>query len=120
VLGRRPILAAFAAAIATVVSAKIAPALRSIHYHFRRRFDEECARWDRRRVYPEDGHRGSRRLRRKLGVDEPNRTNAPTDVFVSADLNWMDYGSQKKLVPDSTRVNLLLNQCSKAVDLPFW
>ena len=35
---------------------------------------------------------------------------APADVFVSADLNWMDYGSQKKLINDGTRVNLLGNK----------
>jgi molybdate transport system substrate-binding protein len=35
---------------------------------------------------------------------------APADVFVSADLKWMDYGSQKKLIDDSTRVNLLGNK----------
>ena len=34
---------------------------------------------------------------------------APADVFISADLKWMDYGSQKKLVKDDTRVNLLGN-----------
>jgi molybdate transport system substrate-binding protein len=35
---------------------------------------------------------------------------APADVFVSADLRWMDYGSQKKLIKDDTRINLLGNQ----------
>ena len=35
---------------------------------------------------------------------------APADVFVSADLKWMDYGSQKKLINDSTKVNLLGNE----------
>ena len=35
---------------------------------------------------------------------------APADVFVSADLQWMDYGSQKKLIKDDTRVNLLGNR----------
>ncbi len=35
---------------------------------------------------------------------------APADVFVSADLQWMDYGSQKKLIRDDTRVNLLGNK----------
>ena len=35
---------------------------------------------------------------------------APADVFISADLKWMDYGSQKKLVKDDTRVNLLGNE----------
>jgi molybdate transport system substrate-binding protein len=34
---------------------------------------------------------------------------APADVFVSADLKWMDYGSQKKLIGEDTRVNLLGN-----------
>jgi molybdate transport system substrate-binding protein len=35
---------------------------------------------------------------------------APADVFISADLDWMDYGSQKKLVQDRTRFNLLGNR----------
>src|SRR5215831_15068979 len=35
---------------------------------------------------------------------------APADVFASADLEWMDYGSQKKLIKDDTRVNLLGNR----------
>lgn len=35
---------------------------------------------------------------------------APADVFISADLEWMDYGSQKKLLKDDTRVNLLGNK----------
>jgi molybdate transport system substrate-binding protein len=35
---------------------------------------------------------------------------APADVFVSADLKWMDYGSQKKLIDEGTRVNLLGNK----------
>jgi molybdate transport system substrate-binding protein len=35
---------------------------------------------------------------------------APADVFVSADLDWMDYGSSKKVIRDDTRVNLLGNR----------
>jgi len=35
---------------------------------------------------------------------------APADVFASADLDWMDYGAQKKLVKDDMRVNLLGNR----------
>jgi len=35
---------------------------------------------------------------------------AEADVFVSADLDWMDFGSKKKLIKDDTRVNLLGNQ----------
>jgi ABC-type molybdate transport system substrate-binding protein len=32
---------------------------------------------------------------------------APADVFASADLDWMDYGSQKKVIKNKTRINLL-------------
>src|SRR5262249_17937835 len=37
-------------------------------------------------------------------------TGAPADVFASADLDWMDYGAQHKLIKDDTRVNLLGNR----------
>lgn len=35
---------------------------------------------------------------------------APADVFASADLEWMDYGLQRKLIKPETRVNLLGNR----------
>src|SRR5579883_918377 len=35
---------------------------------------------------------------------------APADIFVSADLDWMEYGSKKKVIKDDTRVNLLGNK----------
>src|SRR5215468_522103 len=35
---------------------------------------------------------------------------APADVFASADIDWMDYGSDKKVIKDETRINLLGNQ----------
>ena len=35
---------------------------------------------------------------------------APADVFASADLDWMDYGSQKKVIKDDTRINLVGNR----------
>jgi molybdate transport system substrate-binding protein len=34
---------------------------------------------------------------------------APADVFVSADTDWMDYGSSRKLINEETRINLLGN-----------
>jgi molybdate transport system substrate-binding protein len=34
---------------------------------------------------------------------------APADVYISADQKWMDYGSQKELIDNNTRVNLLGN-----------
>jgi molybdate transport system substrate-binding protein len=34
---------------------------------------------------------------------------APADIFISADLDWMDYVGQRKLLAPETRVNLLRN-----------
>src|SRR6516164_1057483 len=34
---------------------------------------------------------------------------APADAFLSADLQWMDYGVEKKVINESTRLNLLGN-----------
>ena len=34
---------------------------------------------------------------------------APADVFVSADIKWMDYGVEKKIINESTRINLFGN-----------
>lgn len=36
-------------------------------------------------------------------------SGAPADLFISADLDWMDYVDQKKLIVDGTRRNLLGN-----------
>ena len=35
---------------------------------------------------------------------------APADIFISADLEWMDYLAQRKLLNDASRVNLLRNE----------
>src|SRR5215475_12444173 len=35
---------------------------------------------------------------------------APADIFISADLDWMDYGQQKDLIKADTRSNLLGNR----------
>ncbi len=35
---------------------------------------------------------------------------APADVFLSADVDWMDYGSKKKLIKDDSRFDLLGNR----------
>jgi molybdate transport system substrate-binding protein len=35
---------------------------------------------------------------------------APADVFISADVEWMDYAAQKALVKNDTRVDLLGNR----------
>jgi len=35
---------------------------------------------------------------------------APADVFASADVDWMDYAHDKKLINEATRINLLGNR----------
>jgi molybdate transport system substrate-binding protein len=35
---------------------------------------------------------------------------APADIFISADLDWMDYGQQKGLIKNDTRADLLGNR----------
>jgi molybdate transport system substrate-binding protein len=35
---------------------------------------------------------------------------APADIFISADLDWMDYGQQKNLIKPDSRFNLLGNR----------
>jgi len=35
---------------------------------------------------------------------------APADIFISADLDWMDYVDQRKLIKPETRANLLANR----------
>src|SRR5262249_49734621 len=35
---------------------------------------------------------------------------APANIFISADLDWMDYGQQKDLIKPGTRSNLLGNR----------
>src|SRR5262249_10249869 len=35
---------------------------------------------------------------------------APADVFISADLRWMDYVAERKLINPDTRINLLGNK----------
>src|SRR5262249_26043749 len=35
---------------------------------------------------------------------------APADIFISADLRWMDYAAEHKLIDPATRTNLLGNK----------
>jgi molybdate transport system substrate-binding protein len=37
-------------------------------------------------------------------------SGAPADIFISADLDWMDYVAQRKLIKPETRANLLGNK----------
>jgi len=37
-------------------------------------------------------------------------SGAPADIFISADLDWMDFAESKKLIREGTRFNLLTNK----------
>jgi molybdate transport system substrate-binding protein len=44
------------------------------------------------------------------GLIKQIEQGAPADMFISADLDWMDYGQQKGLIKPDTRSNLLGNR----------
>ncbi len=48
---------------------------------------------------------GSSALAKQIGTGR-----APADIFISADLDWMDYVQKAKLIKDDTRFNLLGNR----------
>ena len=49
-------------------------------------------------------------MRQVLRLHANSNRERPADIFASADLDWMDYSSQKKTIKDDTRVNLLGNK----------
>ncbi|HXD44856.1 MAG TPA: molybdate ABC transporter substrate-binding protein [Pseudolabrys sp.] len=44
------------------------------------------------------------------GLARQIEAGAPADVFISADLRWMDYAAERKLIAPATRTNLLGNK----------
>src|SRR5689334_8179042 len=53
---------------------------------------------------PKISYAGSNALAKQI------EAGAPASVFLSADLDWMDYLAQKNLIRPETRVNLLANR----------
>jgi molybdate transport system substrate-binding protein len=110
VLERRPVLAALAAAIAIVAVPHSAQAQdKSITVFaaasMKNALDDVDAAFTKQSgVKVVASYDASSALMKQI------EGGAPADVFVSADLKWMDYGSQKKLIKDDTRINLLGNQ----------
>nr|WP_243372030.1 molybdate ABC transporter substrate-binding protein [Microvirga solisilvae] len=68
--------------------------------------DEAAAGYAREsgRRAPTISYAGSNALAKQI------EAGAPADIFVSADLDWIDYLAQKNLIRPETRVNLLANR----------
>jgi molybdate transport system substrate-binding protein len=110
VLAKKPVLAALAAALAIVTAPYAAKAQDQSITVFaaasmKNALDDVDAAYTKKSgVKVVASYAASSALMKQI------EQGAPADVFVSADLHWMDYGSQKKLIKDNTRVNLLGNK----------
>jgi molybdate transport system substrate-binding protein len=110
VFHRRFVVAALAAALATAVAAPSAPAQDKVITVFaaasmKNALDDLDAAFTKKTgVKVLASYAASSALVKQI------EQGAPADVYVSADLQWMDYGVEKKLVQDDTRVNLLGNR----------
>ena len=80
------------------------------HHGVRGRLDEERARRRERRLQKESGVKVVASYAASSALAKQIEQGAPADVFISADLEWMDYSAQKKTIKDDTRVNLLGNK----------
>src|SRR5215813_613301 len=68
-------------------------------------FDEVAAQWQR-----ETGKKAAISYAASNTLIKQIEQGAPADIFISADLDWMDYGQQKDLIKPDTRSNLLGNR----------
>ena len=67
--------------------------------------DEIAAQWQR-----ETGKRAVVSYAASSALAKQIESGAPADIFVSADLDWMDHLARRKLVRPETRSNLLANR----------
>src|SRR5262249_52138825 len=67
--------------------------------------DEVAAQWQR-----ETGKKAVISYAASNTLIKQIEQGAPADMFISADLDWMDYGQQKDLIKPDTRSNLLGNR----------
>jgi len=103
---------ALVAAAALTWSAGAVPAIAQSHdvlvfaaASLKNAFDEASAQWQRdtgKKVVV--SYAASNTLIKQI------EQGAPADIFMSADLDWMDYGQQKNLIQPQTRSNLLGNR----------
>ena len=72
--------------------------------------DEVAAAWTR-----ETGKKATISYAASYALAKQIEAGAPADLFISADLDWMDYLAAKKLIEPESRVNLLGNRsCCRA------
>jgi molybdate transport system substrate-binding protein len=67
--------------------------------------DDIAAQWQR-----ESGKKAAISYAASNTLIKQIEQGAPADIFISADLDWMDYGQQKGLIKPDTRSNLLGNR----------
>ena len=67
--------------------------------------DDIAAQWQR-----ESGKKAAISYAARNTLIKQIEQGAPADIFISADLDWMDYGQQKGLIKPDTRSNLLGNR----------
>ncbi|MCW5734012.1 MAG: molybdate ABC transporter substrate-binding protein [Enhydrobacter sp.] len=99
---------AFATAVVptTVPLAQAATLLIFAAASLKNALDEVATGWskDTGKPMPRISYAGSSALARQI------EQGAPVDLFISADLDWMDYLAKKNLIKADTRVNLLGNR----------
>jgi molybdate transport system substrate-binding protein len=108
---RRPSLALIAAATLILGSA-VSPAaaqgrdvLVFAAASLKNALDEIAAQWGR-----ESGKKASISYAASNTLIRQIEQGAPADIFISADLDWMNYAQQKGLIKPESRVNLLGNR----------
>jgi len=110
VLERRRVLPVLAAAIAIAAATQPAPAQENSLLVFaaasmKNALDDVDAAFTKRtEIKIVASYAASSALMKQI------EQGAPADIYVSADLQWMDYGAQRDLVKEQTRVNLLGNR----------
>ena len=107
---RRSFSLLFGAAL--VLSTAVGPALAQVKdplvfaaASLKNALDEIAAQWQR-----ENGKKVVISYAASNTLIKQIEQGAPADMFISADLDWMDYGQQKNLIDTQTRTNLLSNR----------
>lgn len=98
------LLLALASAFATVAHAADAPITVFAAASLKESMDEAAAKFGQ-----ETGHEVRVSYAASSALARQIEQGAPADVFVSADLDWMDYLQQRNLIDTGTRRNLLGN-----------